>query len=121
MVSDMSSNCPSSIDSSAHAVTVTATGIKCPSSIRAKGKIKTYTVLTELSGEKKDATTQLTSQTQNTQIVASNSNIISFDVRRIVPQMLLSEEGTHCLFTPFVELMESKHTPQLSVPFSTFQ
>ena len=22
--------------------------------------------------------------------------------------MLLSEEGTHCLFTPFVELMESK-------------
>ena len=27
-------------------------------------------------------------------------------VRGIVPQMLLSEEGTHCLFTPFVELMD---------------
>ena len=38
--------------------------------------------------------------------------------------MLLSEEGTHCLFTPFVELMESKthlNFQYLSVPFSTFQ
>lgn len=35
----------SSMESKAHAVTVTATGIKCPSSIRAKGNINIYTVL----------------------------------------------------------------------------